>query len=147
MLDACWIFHAGKGEEAGGGSQGEYAIWSHSGDLRNQPGLASGLKVYEGDPSTTNDDIVVGPYAILPENADLGLVTAMIGHNFFGLPDLGTDDLENSIGFWCSPGAGSWNGKLGGAAPAPLPLWLLCLAQTADGTFLNWQGTHAGAQP
>ncbi len=139
VLDACWIFHAGKGEEAGGGSQGEYAIWSHSGDLRNHPGLAAGLKIYEGDPSTTNDDIVVGPYSILPENADLGLVTTMIARNFFGLPDLGSDDLENSIGFWCSPGSGSWNGKLGGAAPAPLPLWLLCMAQTADGLFLNWQ--------
>jgi immune inhibitor A len=139
VLDTCWIFHAGKGEEAGGGSQGEFAVWSHSGDLRNEPGWNAGLKVYEGDPATTNDDIVAGPYAIFPENADLGALTAALCRNLFGLPALDTDDMENSIGFWASPAAGSWTGPLGGAAPAPLPLWLLGLAQTADGSFLNWQ--------
>ncbi len=139
VLDACWIFHAGKGEETGGGCQGEFAIWSHSGDLRNEAEWSAGFKIYEGDPTTTNDDIVVGPYAVFPEHVDLGALTAALCRNLFGLPTLDTEDLENSIGFWASPAAGSWTGPLGGAAPAPLPLWLLCLAQTADSVFLNWQ--------
>ena len=138
IVDTCWIIHAGKGEEAGGGAQGDFAIWSHSSDMRNHASWPAGFKVYEGDPATTNDDIYAAPYTMQPENLDLGVLTEEFAHNFFGLPDLYTTDLENSIGFWSNLAGGSWAGPLPGSVPVGLCLWLKILAQTADGTFVNW---------
>ena len=72
----------------------------------------SDFKVYEGDPATTNDDIVAGPYTLQPENADVGVFCEEFGHNVFGLPDLYTLDFENSIGFWGIMAAGAWGGVI-----------------------------------
>ena len=134
VVDSLWIIHAGMGQEAGGGPQGEFALWSHSSDLRNSSQWRSGYQVYQGDNGTT---IVVGPYTMLPENADLGVLVEEFGHNFFGLPDLYTTDIENSIGFWSIMSAGSWTGWLGGATPVGMPLWFRMIAQCGDNPC-NW---------
>jgi immune inhibitor A len=138
ILDTFWTIHAGMGEEAGGGAQGEFSIWSHSFDLRAYPMWQNGYKVYEGDPNSTADDIYIGPYTIQPENLDLGVVVEEFGHNFFGLPDIYTTDAQNSSGFWTEMGAGSWGGYLGGGTPVGMPLWFRMISW-CDTSYCNWQ--------
>ena len=138
-VDSLWIIHAGMGQEAGGGQEGDFAIWSQSPDLRKLR-----YKVYEGDNSTADDDIYVGPYTLQPENADLGVLVEEFGHNFFGLPDLYTTDIENSVGFWSIMSGGTWGGWLGGATPVGMPLWFRMIAQCGmddlgNLKFCNWQ--------
>jgi M6 family metalloprotease-like protein len=137
VVDTFWIIHAGMGQEAGGGTQGQFAIWSHSYDLRKFDQWTNGYKVYEGDPNTTADDIVIGPYSVLPENVDLGVMIEELGHTLFGLPDLYTTDAENSIGFWSIMSNGTWTGWLGGATPVGMPLWMRMVARCGD-DFCNW---------
>lgn len=136
VVDSLWIIHAGMGQEAGGGLQGDYALWSHSADLRDSTRWSGGYPVYQGKNGT--GAIVVGPYTMLPENADLGVLVEEFGHNFFGLPDLYTNDIQNSIGFWSIMSAGSWAGWLGGATPVGMPLWFRMIAQCGN-NFCNWQ--------
>lgn len=142
ILDTFWVIHAGMGQEAGGGEQGTFSIWSHSSDLRNYADWEGvGYKVYEGDPMTTTDDIYVGPYTMQPENAEVGVFSEEFGHNFFGFPDLYTLDASNSIGDWNIMSGGAWMGWLGGTQPASMPLWFKMIA-TFDtaGTLtpVNW---------
>ncbi len=134
VVDSLWIIHAGMGQEAGGGAQGTYALWSHSSDLRNSSQFKDGYQVYQGP---NGAGIVVGPYTMVPENADLGVLVEEFGHNFFGLPDLYTNDIENSIGFWSIMSAGTYAGWLGGATPVGMPLWFRMIAQCGD-TPCNW---------
>ncbi len=141
IVDSFGIIHAGAGQEAGGGAEGTFAIWSHSSDLRNYAQWPNGFKVYEGDPYTTTDDIFVGPYTMQPENLDVGVLCEEFGHNFFGLPDLYTLDANNSIGDWNIMSGGAWMGWLGGTAPASMPLWFKMIAAfDVGGTIVpvNW---------
>lgn len=141
VVDAMWIVHSGADEAAGGGAEGEFAIWSHSWSLSNQ-GLTA-FKVYEGNPATTDDDIYVDPYTVQPEMADLGVLVEEFGHNFFGLPDLYTTDSNNSVGDWSEMSGGSWMGWIGGGTPVGMPLWFRMLAAYSGPggvlTPLNWQ--------
>lgn len=139
IIDTFWLIHAGCGQEAGGGAEEEFAIWSHSSDLRNYSYWPEGYKVYEGDPGTATDDICIGPYTMQPENAELGVLSEEFGHNFFGLPDLYTNDIDNSVGFWSHMSGGSWGGWLGGTVPVGMPLWFREIAQCEGLGFLNWQ--------
>lgn len=135
IVDSLWIIHAGMGQEAGGGPQGDFAVWSHSSDLRSTSAWSNGYKVYDDGNGTS---IVVGPYTMVPENTDLGVLVEEFGHNFFGLPDLYTNDIENSVGFWSIMSAGSWAGWLGGATPVGMPLWFRMIAQCGEQPC-NWQ--------
>ena len=143
ILDTFWVIHAGMGQEAGGGEQGTFSIWSHSSDLRNYADWeGDGYKIYEGDPGTTDDDIYVGPYTMQPENAEVGVFSEEFGHNFFGLPDLYTLDASNSIGDWNIMSGGAWMGWLGGTRPASMPLWFKMIAAFDNGGTpmpVNWQ--------
>ncbi len=141
VVDAMWIVHSGADEAAGGGAEGDFAIWSHSWSLSNQ-GLTA-FKVYEGNPSITTDDIYVDNYTVQPEMADLGVLVEEFGHNFFGLPDLYTTDANNSVGDWSEMSGGSWMGWIGGGTPVGMPLWFRMLAAYSGPggvlTYLNWQ--------
>jgi immune inhibitor A len=131
VVDSLWLIHAGMGEEEGGGVQGEFSIWSHSSALWPR------YKVYEGDPNTTADDIYVYPYTMQPEDANLGVLAEECGHNLFGLPDLYSADIENSVGFWSIMSAGTWAGWLGGASPVGMPLWFRMMAYCGS-QYCNW---------
>jgi M6 family metalloprotease-like protein len=131
IVDSFWLIHAGMGQEEGGGAQGDFAIWSYSGNL-------GCFKVYEGDPGTTADDICVSPYVVLPEDVGLGVLVEECGHNLFSLPDLYTNDIDNSVGFWSIMSAGTWAGWLGGATPVGIPLFFRMIAQ-CGGQPCNWQ--------
>jgi immune inhibitor A len=140
IVDSFAVIHAGVGQEAGGGAEGTFSIWSHSSDLRNYSQWLDGVKVYEGGPGTA-DDIYVGPYTMQPESLDVGVLSEEFGHNFFGFPDLYTTDAGNSIGDWNIMSGGAWMGWLGGTVPASMPLWFKMIAAYDTAgiiTPVNW---------
>ncbi|NLE77077.1 MAG: M6 family metalloprotease domain-containing protein, partial [Chloroflexi bacterium] len=118
-VDTIQFIHAGMGQEAGGGAQGTFSIWSHSWGV-NPPGG------YVVDPV---NDVRVFRYGINPENLDVGVAAEEFGHATFGLPDIyDYTGFSNSNAFWYIMSGGSWNGELGGMEPAPFPLWFRWLA-------------------
>ena len=138
IVDSFWVIHAGAGQEAEGGAEGQFAIWSHSSDLRNHSGWHDGYQVYEGNPDDPDDDIFVGPYTVQPEDAGMGVFAEEFGHSYIGLPDLHTIDRENSVGFWSTMAPGVWGGHLGASAPVGMSLWLRTMAWCGD-QYCNWQ--------
>lgn len=108
-IDHFQAIHAGEGEEAGGGAQGEDAIWSHrwyakSDDTgKTGPGnnLAGGVPI--GDTG-----LWIGDYTTEPENGGLGVFAHEFGHDL-GLPDLyDTKGGANTTGYWTLMSSGSW---------------------------------------
>ncbi len=132
-VDNYTVIHAGLGQEAGGGEQGDFAIWSHASSVW-PPKLACSA----GSPGCPDRDIYVGPYSMDPENFDIGVGAEEFGHAFFGLPDLYTTDYTNSISNWAIMSAGSWNGPLGGMQPAPFPGWFRWLIGWWDPVEVNY---------
>ncbi|MGQ9583994.1 MAG: M6 family metalloprotease domain-containing protein [Anaerolineae bacterium] len=118
------FIHAGMGQEAGGGAQGDFSIWSKSTWVNWPDG-------YLVDPV---NNIRVNHIGVNPENIDVGVAAEEFGHTVFGLPDLYSYDYtySNSIGFWTIMSGGSWNGELGGMEPAPFPLWFRWLVGWAN---------------
>ncbi len=118
IVDSLWVIHAGRGQEYGGGSEGEQAIWSRAIDI---PG---GHVIHDGGtPDDESDDIRLGPVAIMPEDSDIGVMIEEFGHSFFDVPDLYTTDASNSVGWWAPMSSGIWGGDLGGVRPVNMPLW------------------------
>ncbi|GIG58825.1 protease [Longispora fulva] len=108
-LDHVQIIHAGEGEEAGGGAQGDDAIWSHSwsafGSDAGATGPAGNL---QGGVQFGNTGIWAGRYTTEPENGGLGVFCHEYGHDI-GLPDYyDTDGGDNGTGFWTLMSGGSW---------------------------------------
>jgi len=120
IVDNFTAIHGGMGQEAGGGLQGEFAIWSHAGLLDWPTGYLACAAGSEGCPDR---DIYVLYYSMDPENYDVGVGAEEYGHAAFGLPDLYTSDAQTSIANWSIMEAGGWNGPLGGMQPAPFPSW------------------------
>lgn len=137
FIDTLWIIHAGRGQEAGGGAEGEDAIWSHSSDLTYYTPYQDGYVIHNNGTPTTTDDIKIGPFTFQPEDGDLGVFTEEFGHNYFDFPDLYTLDAPNSVGWWSHMSAGSWGGELGGTRPVNMPLWFRMVADCA-GTSCGW---------
>jgi immune inhibitor A len=129
FVDTLWIIHAGRGQEAGGGAEGEDSIWSHSSKLQSYSGYEDGYMIHDNDTLTTTDDLKIGPFTFQPEDSDVGVLTEEFGHNFFDFPDLYTTDAPNSVGWWAHMSAGSWGGELGGTRPVNMPLFF---RMTAD---------------
>ena len=133
IVDHFMLVHAGVGNEAGGGAQGNMAIWSHSWDVwtvtyddeGNPIDFEYGYQVAGMDtPEDESDDIWVANYTVVPEDADIGVVVHEYGHDI-GLPDYyDTSGLaSNSTSHWIVMSGGSWNGPLGGSHPAPFNPW------------------------
>ncbi|KAF4409669.1 immune inhibitor A domain-containing protein [Streptomyces lycii] len=112
-IDHFQVVHAGEDESAGGGAEGEDAIWAHrwyaygvdAGRTGPEENKAGGTEI--GDTG-----IWVGDYTIQPENGGLGVFAHEYGHDL-GLPDLydtsGTG--ESSVAFWSLMSSGSWLGE------------------------------------
>ncbi len=109
VIDHLVIVHAGKDRSAGGGAEGTYAIWSHSGVLPRP--LKVGGKAVSG-------------YMMVPEDAGVGIFAHEYGHDL-GLPDLydPTGTSSPDVEFWDLMASGSHTGPLYQSMPAHLGLW------------------------
>ncbi|MEV4350608.1 immune inhibitor A domain-containing protein [Actinoplanes sp. NPDC049596] len=133
-VDHFQAIHAGEGEEAGGGAQGEDAIWSHRwyafSDLAGTAGPANNLA---GGVQIGDTGIWIGDYTTEPENGGLGVFAHEYGHDL-GLPDLyDTAGGDNGTGFWTLMSAGSWLGRGAptiGSTPGYMGAW--------EKIFLGW---------
>ncbi|MFF7449222.1 MULTISPECIES: immune inhibitor A domain-containing protein [unclassified Streptomyces] len=111
-IDHFQIVHAGEDESAGGGAQGEDAIWAHRWFAFGTDAGATGPTGNPlGGTQVGDTGIWVGDYTIQPENGGLGVFAHEYGHDL-GLPDHydTSGGGENSTGFWTLMSSGSWLG-------------------------------------
>ncbi|MGW0630391.1 immune inhibitor A domain-containing protein [Streptomyces sp. NPDC002758] len=111
-IDHFQIVHAGEDESAGGGAQGEDAIWAHRWYAFGTDAGATGPDGNRlGGTQIGDSGIWVGDYTIQPENGGLGVYAHEYGHDL-GLPDeYDTNGGDNSTGFWTLMSSGSWLGR------------------------------------
>ena len=107
-IDHLQIFHAGEGEEAGGGAQGGDSIWSHRWYANfNQTSGPAGCQL--GGYQLPGTELWAGDYTVQPENGGVGVAAHEFGHDL-GLPDLydtaGAND--NAVSFWSVMSDGGW---------------------------------------
>ncbi|MGW3497143.1 immune inhibitor A domain-containing protein [Streptomyces sp. NPDC001020] len=126
-IDHFQIVHAGEDESAGGGAQGEDAIWAHRWYAFGTDAGATGPDDNKlGGTQIGDTGIWVGDYTIQPENGGLGVFAHEYGHDL-GLPDeYDTNGGENSTGFWTLMSSGSWLGtgkEAIGDLPGDLNAW------------------------
>jgi immune inhibitor A len=137
IIDHLIVIHAGADQSAGGGAQGDDAIWAHSWWIDSSsgagPGGKGGFQVPGTVDATHPDGIWAGPYTCNPEDGADGVFCHEFGHDL-GLPD----EYDTSYGgeapsaFWTLMAQGSWLGKKFGigTVAGPLNVW--------DRTFLGW---------
>lgn len=108
-IDHFQAIHAGEGEEAGGGAQGEDAIWSHRWYAYSTDMGKTGPEQNKlGGVPLGDSGIWIGDYTTEPENGGLGVFTHEFAHDL-GLPDLyDTAGGDNGTGFWSLMSGGSW---------------------------------------
>lgn len=127
-IDHFQIVHAGEDESAGGGAQGEDAIWAHRWYAFGTDAGSTGPDGNKlGGAPIGDTGIWVGDYTIQPENGGLGVFAHEYGHDL-GLPDHydTTNSAENSTGFWTLMSSGSWLGTGGdniGNLPGDMTAW------------------------
>lgn len=107
LVDHLMIIHSGVGQEAGGGSLGDNAIWSHrSASFVDPDGLGAGLPGFYD-------------YTMMPEDGATGVFAHEYGHDL-GYPDE-YDTVYSGTGepvaYWSIMASGSWAGKIGGTEP------------------------------
>ncbi len=127
-IDHFQIVHAGEDESAGGGTEGENALWAHRwyayGTDAGKTGPANNPA---GGAQIGKTGIWVGDYTMQPENGGLGVFAHEYGHDL-GLPDLydTSGKGDNNVGFWSLMSAGSWLGKAKneiGDLPGDMTAW------------------------
>ena len=108
-IDTFQSVHSGEGQEAGGGSIGDEAIWSHS-----WYAYSNGIGIAGPSPDFLLGGIQIGDssywlnkYTMQPENGGVGVFAHEFAHDM-GLPDLYDYTGENSTGFWTLMSSGSW---------------------------------------
>ena len=108
-IDHFQAIHAGEGEEAGGGAQGEDAIWSHRWYAYSTDAGTTGPSFNKlGGVPLGDSGMWIGDYTTEPENGGLGVFAHEFGHDL-GLPDLyDTAGGDNSTAFWTLMSGGSW---------------------------------------
>ncbi|MGN9811143.1 immune inhibitor A domain-containing protein [Micromonospora sp. BQ11] len=108
-IDHFQAVHAGEGEEAGGGAEGEDAIWSHRwAAFPNLAGSAGPAGNLSGGVQIGDTGMWIRDYTTEPENGGLGVFAHEYGHDL-GLPDLyDTAGGDNGVGFWSLMSSGSW---------------------------------------
>ncbi len=122
-IDHFQAVHAGEGQEAGGGSYGADAIWSHRwyvqlvGIGAGGPTLEDGSVVPFGGTPVGGSSYWIGDYTIEPENGGVGVFAHEYAHDL-DLPDLYDtagntcgSACENSTGFWTLMSSGSWTNE------------------------------------
>ncbi|MFQ5459470.1 MAG: immune inhibitor A domain-containing protein, partial [Anaerolineae bacterium] len=137
FVDNLWIFHAGRGQDYGGGAQGAAAIWSRASNVGSDPAFPGGYTIHDNGTSDPDDDIRLGSFTMLPEDSDIGVLIEEFGHSFFDLPDLYTRRSSNSVGWWAPMSPGVWGGELAGTRPVNMPLFFRMVAD-CSGSPCGW---------
>jgi immune inhibitor A len=145
-IDHFQSVHAGMGEEAGGGTYGTDAIWSHrwyafynlEGSWGPAYNLAGGVPI--GDTGYW-----VGDYTIEPENGGVGVFAHEFAHDL-DLPDLYNTGSggSNSVAFWSLMASGSWTSQDPeniGSAPVHMGAW-----EKFQLGWLNYEVAFAGSK-
>jgi immune inhibitor A len=135
LVDHLMVLHAGVGEEAGGGSLGADAIWSHSWDLGGVytfPGTTAAVPYWGGRMGAFT-------YTIEPEDGATGVFAHEFGHDL-GLPDE-YDTIYSGGGepveYYSIMSSGSWAGLVPGAEPTGFSPFAKEFYQGSMGG--NWQ--------
>lgn len=127
IIDHLMIIHAGVGEEAGGGSLGSNAIWSHRWNLGGFYKIP-GTNYYAYD------------YTMEPEDGAAGVFAHEFGHDL-GLPDeydtQYSSPVSEPISRWSLMSSGSWSGKIPGTEPTGISPYGRQILQALYGG--NWQ--------
>ncbi|WNB92788.1 immune inhibitor A domain-containing protein [Bacillus sp. NEB1478] len=113
LVDHLMIIHSGMGQEAGGGSLGDKAVWSHrSAKFVDLDGYDNSIQNPIGKPGFYD-------YTMMPEDGATGVFAHEYGHDL-GYPDeydtiySGTGE---PVGYWSIMSGGSWAGKIPGTEP------------------------------
>lgn len=135
LVDHLQIIHSGMGQEAGGGTLGDDAIWSHRSAVFYDPdGLGKGLPGFYD-------------YTVMPEDGATGVFAHEYGHDL-GLPDEYDTQYSGTgeaIGYWSIMASGSWAGKIPGAEPTGFSPFAKQYFQSTLGgkwtapTVVNWE--------
>lgn len=134
VIDHLMVMHAGVGEEAGGGTLGTDAIWSHSWNF-DEPTPIEGTTVKAFN------------YTIQPEDAAAGVCAHEFGHDL-GLPDeydTGYTASGEPVEYWSIMSSGSWAGKIPGTEPTGFsPYAKMYFQSEYDGNWMS--GTEMSYQ-
>ncbi len=112
IIDHLIIVHAGMDQSAGGGDQGDDAIWAHSSSVNYT--VTSGGKEY-----------TVMNYTIQGQDSAIGTFCHEYGHDL-GLPDEYDTAYSGSgepVGFWSIMASGSWLGQPLDSKPSSFSAW------------------------
>jgi immune inhibitor A len=135
LIDHLMVIHAGVGEEAGGGSLGGDAIWSHRSKLSTGPVAVPGAT---SDSPRWGGVLGAWDYTIEPEDGAAGVFSHEFGHDL-GLPDE-YDTIYSGAGepveYWSLMSGGSWAGKVPGTEPPGISPYSRQMLQTLHGG--NW---------
>jgi immune inhibitor A len=127
IIDHVMVIHSGVGEEAGGGSLGANAIWSHRWDLG-------------GNYQIPGTNYSAFDYTLEPEDGAAGVFAHEFGHDL-GLPDEYDTQYSSSIGepiaAWSIMSSGSWSGTIPGTEPSGFSPYAKQFFQASYGG--NWQ--------
>lgn len=131
-IDHFQSIHSGEGEEAGGGTLGDDAIWSHRWyAFYNNIGTTGPSKDYLlGGIKIGGTNFWIGDYTIEPENGGVGVFAHEYAHDL-GLPDEydtsgNAGGAENGTGWWTLMSQGSWatqNDTDIGSSPTHMSAW------------------------
>ncbi|WP_274363998.1 immune inhibitor A domain-containing protein [Paenibacillus thermotolerans] len=146
LIDHLMIVHSSVGEEAGGGSLGGDAIWSHRSNLGGVavlPGTSADVPYWDG---------MLGAYDYTIEPADgaAGVFAHEFGHDL-GLPDeydtMYTGAGE-AVGYWSIMASGSWAGIIPGTEPSGFSAWAKEFLQAnVGGNWLTGSSIHVNDIP
>nr|WP_239587415.1 immune inhibitor A domain-containing protein [Bacillus pakistanensis] len=134
MVDHLMVVHSSVGEEAGGGSLGGDAIWSHRWNLGNVfaiPGTETDVPYWDGAMSAYD-------YTIEPADGAAGVFAHEYGHDL-ELPDEYDTQYSGQgepVAYWSIMSSGSWAGKVPGTEPTGFSPWAKEFLQSYVGG--NW---------
>ncbi len=123
LVDHLMIVHSSVGEEAGGGSLGGDAVWSHRwnlGGIFSIPGSPTPEVDYWGEETMYAYD-----YTIEPADGAAGVFAHEYGHDL-GLPDEYDTQYSGTgepVAYWSIMSSGSWAGDIPGTEPTGFSAW------------------------